>query len=273
MIGESKIIALKDGSTARLDVRPMLSGDNQVRQTISDMEMFAVRDAGDEAIIDIARKQRGKTPFDTIRNTYKWMITNYKYVSDGKNEVVTAPKYTARKITPFKYFDCDDMSTLLACVLIANDIKCAFKAISWRETNPPKQYTHVYLMAEIPGEGWIPIDAVMRADGLGNERSPVYRSLVWEVRPNARISGVAALSDGVTTNDNIDYAQEAVNRVFAGENVADVFRSVAKKACVDGVRDKFYEARYQIAGAATAVIAVSAFAGYVAGRKKMNGQQ
>lgn len=53
--------------------------------------------------------------------------------------------------------DCDDMSTLLASLLVAMGVPCSFKTIKANPSEPDK-FSHVYVVAHLP-EGNMPLDA------------------------------------------------------------------------------------------------------------------
>lgn len=171
---------LDDG--ARLCEEVQLPGDRGIYQTMYKMRELIRRDARDERIIKVARELQGKDELETVRNIWKYMVKNFPYLKDPEShEFVNAPVHTLSKeyIDQFPYRDCDDLTTLFACLLKAAGVRDQYvKALAWRK----RDYTHIYNLVYIPSlGGYIPIDLVMKRDGFGAEKKPELRSMHLKV--------------------------------------------------------------------------------------------
>lgn len=268
-----KSVALRNGETAIKTIEDMIPGDRGVERTMEEMVRMVATDVTDTEIRRVASTQRGPTVEATIRATFNWLADNYTYHSDGVDEHLTSPWITVRKASPYKAFDCDDMSMLLSALLGANGIDTAFKAIAWRQTQPPNQYTHVYVLARIPGKGWIPLDPVMGKNGFGNERAPIYRSMIMPVRLNAALS-----DDGEAMATTIDMDWNAVGmevgeRIYKGENVANIMKDVVKRICIAGFKAELAARRPTLILGGVGIAAAFITGGIFIGRSMRKGSK
>lgn len=153
---------------------PLKPGVAGVGQTIAVMRRLARRDMSDPAVKRIVNSCKKSRDLATVECIYNWVINNVTYKSDPKRiELVIAPK---RVIEEFHDGDCDDMATLLACLLKSAGYDVAFKTIAWRV----QDYTHVYLIVFIPSlDGWIPLDPVLRTQGFGREHGKIIKRRHW----------------------------------------------------------------------------------------------
>ncbi len=175
------------------------SGDSAVRKTVkAHMIRLARRDAGEEAIIELAIKFQKKADDDLhkAKLALDWVIENIeykfdkelveKYFPDEKKpesvEFVTAPVHLLKT----KEGDCDDMSVLLAAFYIAMDLPVNFKTIAWKEIEPRKKskdaFSHVYTEVGLFIDDepyWIPSDPVIKE--FGKEKAPVNRAEIFRV--------------------------------------------------------------------------------------------
>lgn len=262
-----KSITLRNGDTATKTIQDMIPGDRGVERTMEEMVRLVNTDVHDAEIRKVAASLRRATVEGTIKATFDWLTSNYKYHTDGADEHLTSPWITVRKASPYKAFDCDDMSMLLSALLSANKIDSAFKAIAWRETDPPNQYTHVYTLARIPGKGWIPLDAVMGKDGFGNERSPIYRSLIMPVRLTK--TGLSDEPEAMATSINMDWdavGLEVGERIYKGENVANIMKDVVKRICIAGFKAELAARRPMLIMSGVGIAAAFITGGFFLGR-------
>lgn len=266
-------VTLRNGQTATKTIQDMIPGDRGVARTMEEMVRLVQTDVSDTKIRSVAAKLKKASIEATIKATFDWLADNYTYHTDGPDEFLTSPWITVRKASPYKAFDCDDMSMLLAALLGANGIDTAFKAIAWRETDPPNQYTHVYLLAHIPAKGWIPLDAVMGRDGYGNERAPIYRSMIVPVRATS-----ATLADdepeAMATTINMDWdavGMEVGERIVKGENVANIMKDVVKRICIAGFKAELTARRPMLIMSGAGIAAAFITAGIFIGRATRKG--
>lgn len=143
-------------------------------QTIATMRRLARRDMKDPSVRNIVTSCKRRNDLATVQCIYEWVINNVMYKHDPKRvELVIAPK---RVIEEFHDGDCDDMATILACLLMSAGFDVAFKTIAWRVPD----YTHVYVIVFIPSlNGWIPLDAVLRTQGFGREHGTIIKRRHW----------------------------------------------------------------------------------------------
>ncbi len=264
-----EMVRLKDGSEATMTTVPMIPGDAGVSRTMHDMADFVRADFTHPNITTIAKKLRRTSDAETAYATFKWLVDNHEYHTDGAHERLTSPWITVDKNSPYKAFDCDDMSMLIAALLEANGIHTAFKAIAWRTTTPPEQFTHVYLLAKL-ADGWLPLDPVMGLSGYGNERSPIFRSMIVPVEIHG--SGLSDLVDPREQFTPEIIGKEVTQRIFDGENVGDVVEDVVKRVCIAGVKYEIAKRRPMLIaggiGIATAFITIGFFFGKSKRRKR-----
>lgn len=169
--------------------RLLLGGDAGVRQTVNAMRRLIRRDANDALILKRARQLRRNTDIATVETTLSYVIENFHYLPDpADEELFTAPRFFENGFQSSG--DCDDLSGLLACLLLANEYRVGLKTIAWRPENRKDgdPYTHVYVVCMIPSlSGYIPLDPVMSRqerskkgyDGFGGEKAPVFRKQVF----------------------------------------------------------------------------------------------
>jgi len=156
-------------------IEELKPGDAGVRQTVGKMIEFGLEDSTDEFVIRAAKKLKGKTDIETVKNVFDFVWKTFPYEKDPEGkEYVTAPILLLKM--QYEYCDCDDMTTLLIALLAALKYEVAVKVISWDRARCEGAwcpFTHVYLMCYLPDEnGWIALDPVQKASGFGIERPP-----------------------------------------------------------------------------------------------------
>ena len=86
---------------------------------------------------------------------YYWVCRNIRYMRDiDKVEFLKSPARLLATGTG----DCDDMSTLLAAMLMACGNQCRFVIVGFKPA-PPANFTHVFVQAKTP-QGWVTLDPV-----------------------------------------------------------------------------------------------------------------
>lgn len=260
----SETVVLKDGTLAKQKVVKLKSGDaGVVEQTIPVMIRLAKRDAKDSFVKAIVRDLKAKTDIETIRNIFNWMVDNYKYVSDPvDSEYVTAPIYVVKNIAPESYFDCDDMSAVLAMLLISAGYKVAYKTIAWRKHD----YTHVYVVVYVPSlNGWIPLDPVMKRKGFGAERAPVIRTQIFPINSQTAES----LNDDDVEIDIDEWSKQSLLRLIRGESdVATEAKLMVAEVCQQGVKQRMKQNAVPIAIGTTVTLLTAGAIGYQIGKSK-----
>ena len=147
--------------------------DEIVHETLRTMKRLANRDSSHAMIKKIAEQVKDCCSCCELENIYKIVVDNIKYVSDPVGEeYVRSPIHCLRE----RSGDCDDMSTLYACLCKALNIPVVFKAIAWRR----HEYTHVYCLAYMSKyKKWVVADPVMKK--FGAEKSGIKRSVTITV--------------------------------------------------------------------------------------------
>lgn len=177
----SDTVVMNDGTLGTITVDNLKAGDAGVYQTIAEMKRLVLRDAKNPKVIKLASSLKGDNDIATIYNIYTHVWKNFKYKSDpDDSEFVTAPIHIINDNSPYDYNDCDDLSSVLACLLLAanSGFRPSFKTIAWRK----HAYTHVYCECYVPSlKGDIPLDPVMKEKGFGNERPKVIRKKVFPI--------------------------------------------------------------------------------------------
>jgi hypothetical protein len=161
---------ISDNSEPGTIKRKSLNGspDEIVHETLRTMVRLANRDKDHAMIQNIVKQVKDCCTCCEIENIYKVVVDNIQYVSDPVGEeYVRAPIHCLKE----RAGDCDDMSTLFACLCKALNIPVMYKAIAWRR----HEYTHVYCLAYMKKYNtWVVCDPVMKK--FGKEKSGIKRS-------------------------------------------------------------------------------------------------
>jgi len=173
-------------------------GDDAIFTTLQHMKRLARRDARTPDVGVVASRIRtdckkmyahDEALYQTmlIKAAFTWVVdhitykfdheavTTYKDVANPKSvEFLIAPRH----LITIGEGDCDDMSTMLASILLALKIPVKFKIIAHKT----RSYSHVYCEAYIEAiNRWIPVDPVMGRDGWANEKGDVIRKNTYNV--------------------------------------------------------------------------------------------
>lgn len=259
----SDTVVMKDGTVATKKVVDLKSGDAGVDQTVKIMKRLALRDSKEPEMIRIAKSRKGKNDVETAKNIFNFVVKKWKYVSDPEDsEFVTAPIHIVTGNTPFEYLDCDDYSALLAALLLAagENFKVRFKVIAWRK----HEYTHVYIECYIPSlKSWVPMDAVLKSKGFGNERPKIIRKKYYE------ISQGNSLNDDEPEIDVEEFGKKSLLRLLRGESdINTEAKKLVEEVCTQGVKQKIKQNALPITAIAITGSVLLFGAGYYS--KKMN---
>lgn len=153
-------------------------GDAGVDKTIEEMRRMARADASSAEVRQLVGRFRDDD-WGFLQDAFRYVVKTVPYISDpAGEEFVVAPRHLIAK--RWVGGDCDDMSTLLAALLIATGRKVWFKTIEWKPD--VSGFTHVYLLGEVPSAQLaIPLDAVKGPTGFGWEKRPYRRAKVYPV--------------------------------------------------------------------------------------------
>lgn len=162
---------------------PLLSGEPGTKQTIDLMRHLideAVADANFVRFaVDLVRNVPAYNDLGEAQTIYKWVQGHVRFTKDP----VTKEKlYPPQELLKIRAGDCDDISMLMAALLIAIGYPARLITLA---ANPasPDEFSHVYVEGEIPpgSGGWLPMDAA-RADAEFGVAPPSYsRKRAWSL--------------------------------------------------------------------------------------------
>lgn len=246
-----KNIDTKIGS-APLRSETLLTGDDGTYQTLSRMSEFVLRDYKKKEFSAAVKKLERDNEHDTIESIFNFVVKNYPFRDDPKTaEFITAPIITLQKASPFEYQDCDDLSMLLAALLMNAGFKVRWKVISWRDTVPKHAFTHVYLIVKTK-DGWMPLDPTLKEKGFARERAPINRAVTVDVKPMPKYQKTT-LSDS-SAIDLVDIGGSVLQRLIKGETkLSNVPTETVQRICQEGFKQRVKE------NAVTIVVAVAAY--------------
>jgi Transglutaminase-like superfamily len=162
---------------------PLLSGDAGVAQTVALMRELVDEALRDPSIIrlatDIVRSAPAFDDYAEANALYEWVRRNVRFTKDPVNKEKLYPPAELLKI---RAGDCDDISMLLATLLMAVGYPARLMTIA--APGSPDQFSHVYVEAEIGGQ-WIPLDPA-RADSEFAVPPPAFtRARWWSLTDNS----------------------------------------------------------------------------------------
>ena len=153
-------------------VKNIADGDAGIDTIVSNMWRLINRDTKDPKVVAIAKQMKGRDDFQTIKNIFQYVRTNYHYKSDPDDtEWITAPKYMASGQVTGE--DCDGLVMITVALLQAARIPARIKVIAWRMHD----YTHVICEAKYAGN-WMVLDPT-RSDGFGNQVRKIIREKIY----------------------------------------------------------------------------------------------
>jgi hypothetical protein len=162
---------------------PLLSGEPGTKQTIDLMRQLIDEAVADQNFVRFAVDLvRGVPAYDDLSEAhavYTWVQGHIRFTKDP----VTKEKlYPPQELLKIRAGDCDDISMLMAALLIAIGYPARLITLA---ANPasPNDFSHVYVEGEIPpGSGWwVPMDAA-RSDAEFGVAPPTYsRKRAWSL--------------------------------------------------------------------------------------------
>lgn len=182
-----------NGNATVWDYGAYRGGDDGVVDTVQLMRDYIAKDITNPDVIRIAKSIKfsqfycmpqaicsKEMELDSVKTIFRYVVDNVIYNDDGNHEFVQSPRHLLQT----KLGDCDDMTTLLACLLYVSGFKKIYaKVIAWKKENIDKgnPFTHVYNLVYLPeNDIVIPLDAVMGYDGFAMEKTPQIRNKIYQ---------------------------------------------------------------------------------------------
>jgi len=162
---------------------PLLSGEVGTAQTIRLMRRLIDQALNDPQFvrfaIDLVRSVPAHDEAGEVAAIFAWVQQNIRYTKDP----VTKEKlYPPGELLKIRAGDCDDMSMLLAALVIADGYPARLVTVS---ANPdqPDEFSHVYLEVEVPpGSGnWVALDAARPDTYFGRAPEMYFRKRAWSL--------------------------------------------------------------------------------------------
>jgi hypothetical protein len=162
---------------------PLLSGDAGVEQTINEMRGLVDEALRDSSIIRLATDiVRSVAAFDDLGEAhaaYNWVRSNIRFTKDPVNKEKLYPPAELLKI---RAGDCDDISMLMATLLMAIGYPARFVTVAASQN--PEQFSHVYVEGNVNGQ-WVPMDPARYDSEFGVAPPMVTRARWWNVTDNS----------------------------------------------------------------------------------------
>lgn len=159
---------------------PLLQGAAGVAQTIAKMRGLVDQALLDSSFIagaiDIVRSAPAHDELAEAIAIYHCVLSNIRFMKDPVNKEKLYPPAELLKIGAG---DCDDISMLIAALLLAIGIPTRLVTVSASDADP-QQFSHVYVEAQIDGQ-WIPMDAARPEAKFGAEPPMYYRKPAWSL--------------------------------------------------------------------------------------------
>lgn len=162
---------------------PLLSGEPGTAQTIGLMRELIDEAVADQNFVrfavDLVRNVPAYNDLGEAHAVYTWVQGHIRFTKDP----VTKEKlYPPQELLKIRAGDCDDISMLMAALLIALGYPARLITLA---ANPasPNDFSHVYVEGEVPpgSSNWIPMDAA-RVDAEFGVAPPTYsRKRAWSL--------------------------------------------------------------------------------------------
>lgn len=219
---------------------PLLDGESGTAQTIALMRKLVDQALQDQVFIrkavDIVRGVPEFDDFGEAEAIYHWVKRTIRYTKDP----VTKEKlYPPQELLKIRAGDCDDISMLMAGLLLAVGYPARFITVS-ANAQQPDEFSHVYVEAEVPsGSGnWIPMDAARLNSDFGAEPPVYFRKRAWSVTDDsyqdlsggkrrlklAGYNGIAGMGDD---GSGIDWSQIGTDVATSAINMAPTLTAIA----------------------------------------------
>lgn len=153
---------------------PLMSGDAGVSQTIDQMRNLVDEALRDPSILRMAKDIiRSVPPFDDYSEAetlYNWVRANIRFTKDPVNKETL---YPPTELLQIRSGDCDDISMLLATLLMAIGYPARLMTVAANGD----EFSHVYVEGQVNGQ-WIPMDPA-RSDSQFGIAPPSYTRARW----------------------------------------------------------------------------------------------
>lgn len=196
----------------RVDVLPE-DADGQVEATIALMCGYVLEDQGNPLILDAVRQSGAlatANPMEKIECVYRWVQSHMSFVPDENTAAMFGADVGQRDgqvvevlVRPIDHVDiykrngrssgdCDDYSMLVAAMLLASGVECAFVTVA-ADARDITAYSHVYVAADVNGVR-VPVDA-SHGKAVGWECANMYgKRADWPVNGVTGVGGVVVVA-------------------------------------------------------------------------------
>jgi hypothetical protein len=148
-------------------------------QTISRMRDLASVGKRDQEVRKVVGQLIQKCPpkdyLCYARSVFEFCRDQIKYVFDPSGvEFLESPRH----VLAAGMADCDSVVMLLAAMLESIGMSCRYVTIK-ADRDKPDDYSHVFLECQVPGHGWVPMDATMSDKPFGWGPSKKWPRKEW----------------------------------------------------------------------------------------------
>ncbi len=148
---------------------PLPTGDQGVKKTLANMAMLAQVDSRRPDVrtwaVGVIRSAGvgDHNVAGQVRALFEWVRDRIYFVGDPVDtEWLQAPWNTLQ----FGAGDCDDRATLLAAGLRTIGVSASFE-VAALDRSRPSEFSHVYVVASVPGMGRVRLDPTYRGTPMG----------------------------------------------------------------------------------------------------------
>jgi hypothetical protein len=153
---------------------PLMGGDPGVAQTIDQMRNLVDEALRDPSILRQAKDIVSNVPafddYSEAQALYNWVRQNIRFTKDPVNKETL---YPPSELLQIRSGDCDDISMLLATLLMAIGYPARLMTVAANGDD----FSHVYVEGQINGQ-WIPLDPA-RSDSQFGVAPPSYTRARW----------------------------------------------------------------------------------------------
>ncbi len=205
---QSRIYHPAFGGVVRYSVESLPEDpDEATRRTIERMSELAIDDAASSLVLGVARALRNQHAshgnVEYTEAVFRFVRGRLRFVRDeiaaapvreldaATAEVLVRPVDVLRM--PASVGDCDDYSMLVASLLLAGGVACAYVTVA-ADPSAPDRYSHVYVIAEVAPGQWQSLDASHGSYAGWEVPNRFAKRRVWSIGGmNRRLSNVAGL--------------------------------------------------------------------------------
>ncbi len=222
-----------DGRTL-YTIEPRPPGDNDeanTAQTIARMAQYAREDSQNPIVRRAAYEAIGseRNERSQAEAVHGWIRAHVRFIEDAElaQGVSSDPHQAEVLIRPVDLLtmprpegDCDDFSMLCAAMLRALGIRAWFKTVA-AAVEDPEHYSHVYVVADVPG-GPLPLDCSHGAYP-GWEVQRAGKARLWPVEQPASTSGLGIIEENNVDSTDTSWWQDLISQ---GLDVSgDIFKA------------------------------------------------